>query len=147
VTYYKNLLDHQGFWLILEQTNTFAGMAKILLIEDDWPIRNAYARALTHKGNVVIECSRGSQALEVIEHQAFDVIMLDILMPELSGIDFLRKARVKERFPTTKIIVLTNAEVAQIEHQAKALGADRFLIKVDYSPYGLAKVLESLIDQ
>lgn len=120
-------------------------MATILLVEDDISISNAYARALAHSGHQVILASRGSQALDIIEHQKFDALLLDLMMPELNGLDFLERSKFRQRFPDTKIIILTNTESSAHKDRALALGADDYLIKVDYTPFGLARNLDQIL--
>lgn len=65
-------------------------------------------------------------------------------MPELGGLEFLVKSDLKNRFPETKIIILTNAESPKLKQRALELGADQFLIKVECTPYGLARSLTCL---
>ena len=120
-------------------------MANILLIEDDPSISNAYAWALAHTGYHVILASRGSQALDIIEHQTFDILLLDLLMPELGGLEFLERGDFHQRFPQTKIIILTTVENPKLKERAASLGALHYLIKVEYTPYGLARSLAGLL--
>jgi len=120
-------------------------MANILLVEDDSSISNAYARALAHTGHHVILASRGSQALVVIEHQTFDALLLDLMMPEMNGLDFLERSNFRKRFPETRIIILTNSDNDKQKDRAIALGADDYLIKVEYTPYGLAQSLGQIL--
>jgi CheY-like chemotaxis protein len=116
-------------------------MAKILLIEDDDQIRASYGLVLTKKGHMVKEASDGQEALQILEHNDFDVILLDMLMPNMSGIEFLRQARIHSRHSKTKVLAISNTESPKIIGEAKELGVNRYLLKVDFNPYELADLI------
>lgn len=68
-------------------------MAKILLVEDEEMNRDVLLRRLARRGYAVISVANGQQALEMITTQAFDLILLDIMMPGISGREVLRILR------------------------------------------------------
>lgn len=69
---------------------------KILILEDDVFLSKAYSMILTKEGYEVVQVDNGVQALEALKEKEFDLILLDILMPELGGIEFLRVFKPKE---------------------------------------------------
>jgi DNA-binding response OmpR family regulator len=103
------------------------GGRKVLCIEDEHFISELYTRALSKGGYHVDVIADGKQALEVAEKNEYDIILLDLMVPSLSGIEILRKLRDPARVPPikAKIIITTNLEQredvrADIEKQADA---------------------------
>jgi CheY-like chemotaxis protein len=123
-------------------------MTRVLLVEDDTGVRNMNAFALSHSGFDVTLAESGAEAMRKMDDQPenapFDVILLDMLMMGMSGLDFLREYDVKKKSPKTKVIALTNFDSEQIHDKAKALGVDEYLDKSRYEPQELVKYLGSL---
>ncbi len=122
-------------------------MASVLLIEDDSDIRTAYNYALTKAGFDVTEASDGVQAAEYIEQLRPSVILLDMLMPGMSGLDFLRHTRVATRFPETRIVAVSNIDSPRVAKEAKELGVIQYIIKVETTPREIVKLVEALVKE
>lgn len=107
------------------------GKAKrtILLVEDELPFRQIYRDALAMYGYTVVEAENGEEALKMIEQSAPDLVLLDIILPKLSGFDVLTKLR---QTPATKdipvIVYSVLNDKASID-RALAIGANDFTIK------------------
>lgn len=118
---------------------------KILIIEDEHFIGELYTRALTKAGYQVTLITDGQQALETAQTNAYDIILLDLMVPNLTGIEILRTLRDPAGPPLkAKIIIITNLEQredvrADIERQA-----DGYLVKAELTPNELAKFLDSV---
>ncbi|KAB7740718.1 MULTISPECIES: response regulator [Parvibaculum] len=80
-------------------------MARILLAEDDDSMRRFLAKALENAGHEVIAYGRGDQAHDKLKHDIFDILLTDIVMPEMDGIELARHAA--ELDPTMKIMFIT----------------------------------------
>jgi CheY-like chemotaxis protein len=119
-------------------------MTTVLLVEDDNDIRGAYNYALSRAGFKVIEASDGAQAASYIEQLRPDVVLLDMLMPGMSGLDFLRQTEITSRFPDTQVIAVSNIDTPRVVKQAKELGAERYLIKVETTPHQLVDIVKEL---
>ncbi len=90
------------------------------------------------------EAANGVEALEVLQHQRIDLALVDIQMPKMNGIDFLRHA--KESYPTTRVIILTQFdEPSLIVHLIK-LGADGFLLK-ECDPEELVLAIRQVLNE
>ncbi|HUY85186.1 MAG TPA: response regulator [Candidatus Dormibacteraeota bacterium] len=119
---------------------------KVLCIEDEHFISELYTRALTKGGYQVETIADGQKALEAAETDKYDIILLDLMIPTLSGIDVLRKLRDPNN-PSpikAKIIVTTNLEQredvrADIEKQA-----DGYLVKAELTPHELVDFLDKI---
>lgn len=120
-------------------------MTSVLLAEDDERIRAIYAFALEHEGFEVAMASSGAEALSWVEQRQFDVILLDMLMSGMSGLDFLRAYDVKTHCPQTKVIALTNFDSPQIVAKAQKLGVTQYLTKADYEPKEIVEYIRKLV--
>lgn len=121
----------------------FYSETKILVVDDEKRIRDVCQTMLTNEGFHVAVAESGYRCLEIIETDNFDIILLDLMMPGISGMDIL--GFVKERHPDTLVIVITG--YATIEHGVGAMkkGAFDFLPK-PFSPDDLRLVLDKAID-
>jgi len=107
----------------------------ILVVEDDANIRNGLLDALESEGYRPVGASDGRQALAVFRQQTFDLVLLDIMMPELSGYDVCRELR--KHGATLPILMLT-AKGEEIDKVVGLeLGADDYITK----PFGLRELL------
>jgi len=115
---------------------------KVLVIDDEKRIRDGCQKTLTLEGFEVATAESGTLGLEIIEKEPFDIILLDLMMPGLSGMEVL--ARVKVLHPETIIVVITG--YATLEHAIEAMkkGAFDFIAK-PFSPEELRNVVSKAI--
>lgn len=118
----------------------------VLCIEDEHFISELYARALTKAGYVVTIELDGQKGLELAQSDEFDIILLDLMIPSITGIEVLQKLRDPVATPHlhAKIIITTNLEQrdevrADIEKQA-----DGYLVKAEITPRELVEFLSKL---
>ena len=121
-------------------------MTKILCIEDEFFISELYTRALHSAGYEVMVVSDGDVALAEAEKDIYDIILLDIMIPGMNGIEILHHLRGSSRATPlkAKIIITTNLDQeeetrAKIEQQA-----DGYLIKAEITPKELVEYLKQL---
>jgi len=115
-------------------------VATVLVVEDDADLRYLYEAALTHGGHTVTTAPETIPALLQLTNRAIDVIVLDIVLPDLPGTRLLEFMRGDPRLRTIPVVVLSANESAR--ERALALGAACFITK----PVRL-KALAALIDQ
>lgn len=115
----------------------------LLCIEDEHFISELYTRALTKAGWQVTVEADGAKALPLAQTNNYDIILLDLMLPNLTGIEILRTLRDPARVPPlkAKIIIITNLEQrddvrADIERQA-----DGYIVKAEMTPHELADFL------
>lgn len=120
-------------------------MASILIIEDDSAISHVYGLVLSKKGHQVWIAEEANKGIEMAVSNKPDIILLDMLMPGVSGLDLLRKLNIKQNLPDTKLIVMSNIESPKVVEEAKALGAVKYLLKIDFTPYEIDKVIKDLL--
>ena len=118
-------------------------MPKILLVEDEKVLRDAYAILLNSKGGYEVQiASNGREALELVENSSYDLILLDLMMPVLDGIGFLKGATLSVKAPNTRVIVLSNLSGGQEVKEAMRLGAHRSAVKSDLGPGEVMAIVE-----
>ena len=100
---------------------------RILIIEDEKPMAKALALKLARAGYDAVIAHNGQEGLDVLEKEAFDLILLDIVMPKLDGFGVLEA--LKKRENKTPVAMLSNLSQEEDEKKAKALGAPEFFIK------------------
>ena len=120
---------------------------KIILIEDDVFIHALYTETLKSAGYNVVSALDGQAGLELIKKNTdAKLILLDIMLPKLNGIDVLREIK---KDPTTKnmsVIILTNLSDDAIIKDALKLGANAYLVKVDYTPQQVIEMVNQYIE-
>lgn len=110
-------------------------MAKILIVEDDQFIREMYNLVLTKAGHEVTEAMDGKLGLSLAQEGGYDVILLDLMMPNLDGLGFLQGLKENpSKKKNGKIIVLSNLAYSDAKQKAIDLGAFDFLVKADLDP-------------
>ena len=124
-----------------------AGSKTILFVEDDKPIAEMYARVLEREGFKVEFAYNGAEGLLKAHAKHYDLILLDIMMPEKTGIDVLNDLRGPDGKgnPDTKIVILTNLAQDKTSQEALKAQADGYIIKADIVPSQLAGIISGLI--
>jgi len=116
---------------------------KILVVDDEKVIREGCREVLTLEGFEVVVAENGEQGLEMIEKVHFDVVLLDLMMPGISGFDVL--SHIKALHPDTSIIVITG--YATVEHSIEAMKSGAFdFIPKPFSPDQLRVVVSKAIE-
>ncbi len=105
-------------------------MARIIVIDDQEPIRRIVRRALENDGHQVFEASDGELGMALLEREPVDVVITDIFMPGMDGIQTLREIR--KRFPAIKVIAMSGGDstgMMDLRRDAELLGAVKSLLK------------------
>ncbi|MBB6446670.1 response regulator transcription factor [Bacillus benzoevorans] len=115
-------------------------MWQVLLVEDQSIVRQGLKMILEQDPNITVahEAENGRQALEIMEKHIIDFIMMDVRMPVMNGIEATRI--IKERWPNTKILILTTFNDDEYALQALKDGANGFLLKTSEA----AKLMEAV---
>lgn len=123
-------------------------MSKILLIEDDQLIRELYERQLNKAGFETTAIASGSEGLKAFENGIFDLVLLDIMLPDLSGIEILKEINNKNLTHKAPIVLLTNLANDSVIKDGMKLGIVGYLIKAQITPKDLiAEVNRFLTDK
>ena len=112
-------------------------MTRVLIVEDERPLLRALAMNLTARGYAVTEADTGSRALTALADHQHDAIVLDLGLPDMSGVDVIRAVR---DFASTPIIVLSARSGSSDKVEALDLGADDYVTK----PFSMDELLARL---
>ncbi len=120
-------------------------MAKILLVEDEPSIRDLYARQLTKAGHQVAAVEDGTKGLEQLKANVYDVLLLDIMLPGINGLQVLREFKTLVPNSPTKVILLTNLGQDSVIKEGFELGAQAYLIKASYTPDQVVAEVQNIL--
>jgi two-component system, OmpR family, response regulator len=122
-------------------------MADILIVEDNDMLNKAYRIILEKNGHKVETSTNGQEALDAVKKFKPKVILLDLLMPTMGGIEFLRNYDAVKANKDVKVVVLTNLGKEESVQEAMDLGAYKYIIKAHSSPSDLANLVNHLINK
>lgn len=117
----------------------------VLLVEDNDFIRNMYQLKLAKADLTVIEAIDGRMALQRITEQKPDLVLLDLMMPNVGGLEVLKDLKKQGMLPDLPVIVLTNVMDPQTIDEAKQLGAKDYIVKTDLTPSQVIDKLKPFI--
>jgi CheY-like chemotaxis protein len=115
---------------------------RVLLIEDFPVIQNLYGEALGNHGFHVDIAADGAIALEKVKETNYDFILVDLLLPNVNGIEFLEQFT--DRPENTKVMVLSDFNEQKTADRARELNIDAYLIKAENTPSQLIDRLNKL---
>ncbi len=119
--------------------------SRILIVEDEAVLSEAYSMLLTQAGYEVSVAPDGKEALIKAERHDPQLILLDLRMPVMTGIDFLRAYDLKAKHKDVKVIVFSNYDMQAEIDEAYKLGADRYILKAWASPREILDLVESTL--
>jgi CheY-like chemotaxis protein len=117
---------------------------KILLAEDDLLLRKSLAYFLSDNGFKVVHVADGAEAVKEIKKSKFDLMIIDLKMPHIGGMEIINMVR-NELKLNTPVIVLTSSGVEEVELESFAMGASEFISK-PFSPSVLKARIDKLIE-
>jgi DNA-binding response OmpR family regulator len=118
----------------------------VLCIEDDRFIGEMYVRSLRKAGYAVDWMVDGNDGLVAARNKSYDVMLLDVMLPERRGSEILEALRggKKDLIPNTKVIVLTNFDQDDESRQAMQHNVDAYLIKAEITPKKLLSIIDKM---
>lgn len=120
---------------------------KVAIIEDDIAIVQMYRTKFETEGYEVETAGDGRTGLELIESFAPDVILLDLMMPNMTGLDMLQQLRAQPGGKDAKVIVLTNMGDTETATRVYKMAADDYIVKAEMTPKQVAERLKALLDK
>ncbi len=120
-------------------------MAKILIIEDDPVISRMYQRVLKLSSHVAEIAEDGEVGLEMVRAVTYDLIVLDIMMPKVNGLDVLKQLKAHQETALVPVVILTNSVSDKVIKAAMAMGAARYLLKSDHDPMEVVEIVEDVL--
>lgn len=117
----------------------------ILVVEDDPELAEVYQTLLSEADYEVRVAHNGKDALRMAAEHKPQLILLDLRMPVMDGVEFLKEYNVKDAHPDVKIIVFSNYDLQEEIDDAYRLGADRYVLKAWASPRELLQIVQDSV--
>lgn len=118
---------------------------KILLVDDDMYIRDLYAEVLKDEGYDVLIASDGEEAISMASANTPDLILLDIMLPKIDGIQVLSKLKANVKLKIVPVIMLTNFGQEDLVKQAVTIGSTEYLLKYNITPGEIIKKVRLIL--
>ena len=119
---------------------------KVAIIEDDQAISQMYSIKFQSEGFDVETAENGKLGLELCEKMRPDIILLDLMMPEMTGDQMLTELRKTTWGANIKVVVLTNMGEQEIPESVKSQGVSAVILKADMTPRQVAELVKKTID-
>ena len=119
---------------------------KVAIIEDDQAISQMYRIKFEAEGYDVETAENGKQGLELCEKMVPDIILLDLMMPEMNGDEMLEKLRQTDWGASIKVVILTNMGEQEIPASVKSQNVSAVILKADMTPRQVAELVKKTID-
>jgi DNA-binding response OmpR family regulator len=117
-------------------------MPKIAIIEDDAAISQMYRIKFEAEGYTVETADNGVLGLKLAETMKPDIILLDLMMPQMSGKEMLTKLRATDWGKSIKVVILTNMGEQEAPEGIRDLGVSAFILKADMTPRQVAEIVK-----
>lgn len=124
-----------------------AGLKTVLLIEDDLFIREVYEHHLENAGFGVIGAGDGAEGLKLAMEKHPDIILLDIMLPKIHGIEVLRKLKADVDTKSIPVVMLTNLAQENVVEETIKIGAAGYLIKMRIAPHEIVDYIRDFFQQ
>jgi DNA-binding response OmpR family regulator len=116
-----------------------------VVVEDDHDLQFLYRLKLEREGFRVDGASNGKQGLEVIERIKPDIILLDLMMPTMSGAEMLARLREHEWASSIRVVVLTNLSKDEAPQALRFLHVDRYVVKAHHTPAQVVHIVREVL--
>jgi len=120
-------------------------MAKILIVEDDPLMSRMYQKIFTFEGHEVVLAYNGEEGLEKAVKDRPTIILLDVMMPKMNGLQLLEKLKLDPTTKTIPVVMLTNLAGQQDAETAIAKGAVKYIIKSEYEPKQIVNMVKEIL--
>lgn len=120
-------------------------MTKILIVEDDPLMRRLYQKIFTFEKYEVETAENGEEGLEKIKKSRPTIILCDIMMPKMNGLEFLDKLKADPDTKKIPVIMLTNLAGQSDAETAMAKGAVKYIVKSEYEPKQIANMVKGVL--
>ena len=119
---------------------------KVLLVEDDIMLADMYTMKFTNEGFEIWRGANGIEGLkQLADHGAPDIILLDVIMPQMDGFTMLGKVKENEQWKNVPVILLTNLGQDNDVKKGIAMGANDYLVKANFTPAQVVEKVKALL--
>jgi signal transduction histidine kinase/CheY-like chemotaxis protein len=144
--YLMKPIDRERFSAVLDKYRCVKGNCPVLVVEDDEAVRHTLGSVLEKHGWIVSEAANGAAALAMLDEQTPELILLDLIMPEMDGFEFIAQLRQREACRSIPVIVITAKDLSLEERRRLNGNVERVLRKQAYSYSDLLTELNRLAE-
>ena len=119
---------------------------KVLVVDDDQYIQRMYGRTMQLESVEVIGINEGTQAVETAKREKPDIILMDVMMPKMNGLDALRALKASDETKDIPVIMLSAYEEEALLLNAINSGASMYLLKSDFEPQQIVDILKETVE-
>lgn len=120
-------------------------MSQIVIVEDDAMLAEIYTTSVTSAGYTCYVAHDGKSGLEMVKQYKPDLVLLDLMLPQMSGEEVLRGIRSDDEIKDTKVIILTNVSEYEAPEGLKELQFERYLVKANSSPNQVVEIVQQTL--
>jgi len=135
----------QAHQTLVEEEKVQDNKPTILIVEDDPVLLKMYSEKLGFDGFGVLTAKDGEEALQISQTETINMILLDIMLPRMSGTDFLEKFRTTAKGKTVPVIALTNLAEDAERQRALDLGVKEYLVKAMQTPEQVVQTIKKYL--
>ncbi len=118
---------------------------KILIIEDDLTILSMYESKFAGEGFKVFGAEDGNKGLEIAKKENPDIIMLDIILPQIDGFTVLAELKKDKKTQDIPVVMLTNLGTTEDQKKGKKMGAEDYLVKASLTPAQISEKIKKIL--
>ncbi|MDQ2973426.1 MAG: response regulator [bacterium] len=122
-------------------------MTKIAIIEDDAAISQMYRIKFEGDGFKVDTAENGFLGLQLVENMKPDIVLLDLMMPEMNGDEVLKRLRATSLGKDLKVVILTNMGESEAPDTIKNLGVSAFIVKANMTPRQVVELIKKILSE
>jgi CheY-like chemotaxis protein len=122
-------------------------MKSVLLIDDEPQAVAVFQTALSSVGYSALVANSGKKGWEILKANKIDAILLDMMMPDMSGNDFIKMLKQEDELKSIPVVVLTNFGNEELVKEAISLGARDYILKYQASPMDFAEKIKILVGE
>lgn len=119
-------------------------MKRVLVVEDYQSLSEVYKTAFTFAKAHADAVNRAEDALEMLKKHSYDVMLLDLLLQEMSGLEFLTEHQIAKNYPNMKIYVVSNLTNADLMKEVMQMGARKYFVKAEHTP---KEIVDSILNE
>lgn len=139
------LVKYLKFRWVNKNLKKMKPLAKVVVVEDDNDLLFLYRHKLEREGFTVVCAKNGAEGLQIAEEHLPDIILLDLLMPVMSGPEMLARLRSTEWGSGIRVIVLTNISKDEAPPALRLLNVDRYVVKAHHTPAQVVGIVHEIL--
>jgi two-component system, response regulator len=118
---------------------------KVVVVEDDHDLQYLYRLKLEREGYEVAVASNGLEGLELVERFQPDIVLLDLMMPIMSGSEMLALMRAEQWGSEPRVVILTNISKTEAPQALRFLNVDRYVVKAHHTPAQVIQIVNEIL--